>query len=92
LINHNDSGQLIITWIVLGLLELGPDGSGKPFGENAFFAQAETRPKEALYGWRKKHFGTKACSVQPDSEKNSECEYKKITRKLEEIFGLSALI
>jgi hypothetical protein len=39
--------------------------------------QKRDQRKRFMVG-EKKHFGTKACSVQPDSgPKNSECEYKK---------------
>jgi len=46
--------------------------------ENAFFAEPETRPKEALSGFCKIAFLIKACSGQPETgPKFSECEDKK---------------
>jgi len=69
-----------------------PDGSGKPFRRKChIFLNRKRDLRKRFTDFGKKHFRQKACSAQPEKAQILSANIKKITRKLEEIFGLSAI-
>jgi hypothetical protein len=70
-----------------------PDGSGKPFEEKCCFLPKRKRDQRKRFAvCAKRHFLKKlAAYSRIQAQKILSAKIKKITRKLEEIFGLSAI-